>query len=491
MGEIKTREAWLEMKGVRFKYLDEAKKDTVCLGRLKVEAGRTTILMGGSGCGKSTLAMLAAGIYPENGGVLSAGEIRLAGKAVGSLSAPERARHMAVVFQNPDLQFCMDTLRSEMIFCLENLSVPPERMDERLERTADSCGMTDLLDRRLDTLSGGEKQKAALCCALLLKPDGILLDEPFANLDTASAQDMIRLLCKWKESEGTTIAAIDHRLDLWMDLADEIVVLGEGGSVLAEGIRPDQLSAYRELFEQEGLFYPSCRTARLPKKRDGGQALVLEGVGIGNGKRQLLTGVSAVLPQGGMYALLGASGCGKTTLFSAILGQHAFDGEIRLFGKRLSAYRKKERFRVVSAVFQNPANQFVALNVLEEVKKSLSLNGVTKDRTEEEAMDLLDRYGLRKYRHYSPYMLSQGQQRRLAVLAVLAGRQKLLLLDEPTYGQDLRNTQAIMDQLRQLCREGLTVLFATHDTQTALRYSDGIFELQEGRMVTWNESIRQ
>ena len=154
---------------------------------------------------------------------------------------------------------------------------------------------------------------------------------------------------------------------------------------------------------------------------------------------------------------------------------------------------KKKLYREVSAVFQNPGNQFIALNVLDEVFKSLELwnpreNG---EALRSRALEILDRYGLKKYRRYSPYMLSQGQQRRLAVLSVLAGGQRLLLLDEPTYGQDCRSTRAMMEQLRQLCAEGLTVVFSTHDRETACQYSDAVYELQEGGLRPWNGSIRR
>lgn len=479
---------FLEVQDVSFQYLAEAKRPILDHAELSVVRGKTTVLIGGSGCGKSTLAALAAGIYPENGGILHSGTIQILGRPVNELGIPARTRRLSMMFQNPDLQFCMDTPRKELIFCLENLSFDPAKMDETVAAFACEYDIEPLLDRSFYALSGGEKQKIALCCLLLLGSEGIVLDEPFANLDPDSVRQVTDLLRNLRGKRDLTILAIDHRLDHWLDLADEIVVLGIGGRVLARGITAETLPQFRTLFEAEGLFYPEPLPLFTPKRMDATSALRLRDVTLAYGNLALLDGACADLPKGSMTALLGSSGAGKTTLFSAMLGQKKYGGRIELYGSDLARYKARARFQAIGAVFQNPANQFVALNVLDEVKKSVSLwNPKWKpDALESHALALLDRYGLKQYRRYSPYMLSQGQQRRLAVASVLAGGQTVLLLDEPTYGQDRRNTDAIMQHLRQLCEDGLTVLFSTHDLPTAVRYSDQILALREKRLQPWN-----
>lgn len=436
----------VKIENVSFRYFPEGKRNILDCVDLHIPEGGITVLTGASGCGKSTLAALMAGLYPSNGGVLVSGDVKLWGRSVFSMRPQERAGVISMLFQNPDLQFCMSTLRKELHFCLENIRVPGEAIGERSLQAAKALGMEPFLDRTLDTLSGGEKQKAALCCLLALDSKIFLLDEAFANIDTPTAREIIARLRQLADG-GKTVIAIDHRAELWQDAADRILSLGE------ERVVP---RAKKQ----------SCRA--------GEAAVVLRDVTI---RREcaLIEGANAVFPKGCMSVILGETGCGKTTLFQALLKQHPYEGHIEVEGRDLRAIRQKALFRKIGVVFQNPANQFITQNVLQEVQTSLRLW-----KKEDSAEDLLKDYGLWQYRKYSPYMLSQGQQRRLAVLSVLAGGQEILLLDEPTYGQDARGVAVMMEQLRRKLEEGLTVICITHDEELAEAWADKIYRL-EGR----------
>ena len=187
-----------------------------------------------------------------------------------------------------------------------------------------------------------------------------------------------------------------------------------------------------------------------------------------------------------MTAVLGPSGIGKTTTFLSVLKQHPYIGQILLDGQDIAGLRPRELYHKIGIVFQNPANQFITQNVEEEVCVGLRLwePGLSDEVCKARAEELLERYGLKAQRRYSPYMLSQGQQRRLAVLSVLAGGQKLLLLDEPTYGQDARSVSAIMEHLREKVeQDGLTVIFITHDTALAHAWADKVYCLDGGRLT--------
>ena len=488
----------LQMEDVVFRFLEKGKRNILDHVSLRIESGGVMLLMGSSGCGKSTLAAVAAGLYPENGGTLAGGEIRLFGKALSQLNPQQRAAELAVMFQNPDLQFCMDTLRKEMRFCMENLRVAPEAMDARAEQAAARLGVTALLDQRLDTLSGGEKQKAALACLYVMESRCLLLDECFANIDRSAALELLALI-RQMNRDGRTVIAIDHRADLWLDIADEIIVLGEGGKVLARGITRDNLREYRPLFEQQGLFFPGAVTRRAGCRPLGKALLRFEDLSVPRGaagkKRPrrkepapplLLDRANASFPRAGMTAVLGPSGSGKTTCFLAALKQHPYTGRIVFDGHDLQALKPRELYRQVGIVFQNPANQFITQNVLEEIIASLRVwdSRAGEEERRQRAAALLESFGLGRYPRYSPYMLSQGQQRRLAVLSVLAGGQKLLLLDEPTYGQDDRSTASIMTLLRRkIDDEGLTVIFITHDRQLAAAWADKVYELTDRQLV--------
>ena len=200
----------------------------------------------------------------------------------------------------------------------------------------------------------------------------------------------------------------------------------------------------------------------------------------------LLSGASAAFPAGGITAILGKSGVGKTTLFEAMLGLRQYEGNILFRGKEVRAYKKKELFTNAGIVFQNPMNQFVTQGVLDEILFSLKRTGkkASPRQLEENALSLLEQFQLKNARNRSPFMLSQGQQRRLAVLSMLAGGQQVLLLDEPTYGQDDRSCEAIMDLLEELVRkQNLTVILSTHDEEIAFRRAHQIYRLENGKLT--------
>ena len=309
------------------------------------------------------------------------------------------------------------------------------------------------------------------------------------------------MLGRANREDGLTVIAIDHQLDDWLPILDEVIVLGEGGKVLQRGITRGNLPQQYQLFVDQGITFPKKRRRKRPEVPENEAAIRLEGFSVQRGasrKRKargtepdfLLEGVSASFPRGQITAILGPSGIGKTTLFLALLGQIPYGGDIFLCGegqdRELRRIRQKDLFREIGIVFQNPGNQFISQNVLEEVEKSIRQwePQASPESVKERALAQLDTYGLRPFQRYSPYMLSQGQQRRLAVLAVLTGGQKILLLDEPTYGQDYRSSEAILEQLsRKADEEGLTVLLTTHDRKLAGSYADKIYEVKGRALV--------
>ncbi len=485
----------LEARNLRFRYLEQNKKNVLENISARFEKGKITVLMGGSGCGKSTLAALLAGLYPENGGIITDGERFLLGKPIEDYSVSERACSLSMMFQNADLQFCMDTPRKEMLFCLGNISCPPEQMKNRIDTAAEKLCITALLDRPLHSLSGGEKQKIALCCIFLLGSEVILLDEPFANIDEKWAKEIAEMLKEMNREKETTVIVIDHSLDHWLDCAHEIQVMKKtDGSILR--IPRAELKNHRELFREEGLRWPFEEAAReLCNESGESPVITLDNVSYCIEKKRkkeselLLKDAKAVFYKNKMTAIVGPSGCGKTTLFRVLLGQNKYNGSIKINGKELKDLRSRELFQRVGIVFQNPSNQFLTQNVLEEVECGLAGRIVKKNEfagteTEQKAIELLKEFGLDKFRKYSPYMLSQGQQRRLAVLSVLAGQQKILLLDEPTYGQDDAMTQEIMKLLRRKTdTDDLTVIFSTHDKRLVKQWADHCYEFTEGGLV--------
>ena len=312
---------------------------------------------------------------------------------------------------------------------------------------------------------------------------------------------LLRRLCR---EQGKTIVAIDHMADHWMGTADHFLLLGEGGKVLCQANTAAEVEQAKEQFRQQGVAYPGIwkETHIPPLEHDSkGNCISLQGLTMPKvpqkrkkrrtqptvlGEQTLLDAGEAVFPAGRITAILGHSGCGKTSLLMTLLGQRNYLGKIEIETKQgrrdLRDMRPAEHFGTIGIAFQNPENQFVTQNVAEEVVDGLRSRYPKKTPEELKtlALEPLDSCGLRKYQKYSPYMLSQGQQRRLAVLAVLAGGQQVLLLDEPTYGQDYRSARALMDQVReQVERDGLTVLMTTHDRGLAEAYADVRYQMHD------------
>ena len=312
----------------------------------------------------------------------------------------------------------------------------------------------------------------------------LILDEPFANLDPDSLEEIIGLLKKLQREKNLTILAIDHQWQRWEGFADRIVRLNGNGSV--DVIREPRhgdfipesekiLPALPHLSLKKPIYLLKEVTLFAEAEKKSSEASV-----------PLLCGAEASFPDGSITAILGKSGAGKTTLFEAMLGLRPYEGSILFQGREVKDYKKKELYTQTGIVFQNPMNQFVTQGVLDEILFSLKRTGrkTPQAQLEENALSLLEQFGLKGVRNRSPFMLSQGQQRRLAVLSMLCNEQKVLLLDEPTYGQDDRSSEAIMELLFQLvCGKNLTVILSTHDEELAFRWAHQVYRLQDGKLL--------
>ena len=435
-----------------------------------------TILTGVSGCGKSTLLYTAAGLYPKYTGKLTKGSVSVEGKDPSALPPPERCTLLGMMFQNPDLQFSMDTVRNEVLFSLENICTPPEAMEEKLHDALSFCGIEDLEERTLISLSGGEKQKTALACLVALSPEWLLLDEPFANIDDASALSIASSLKRLHEERGMGIIAVDHRLDNWLGIADSIRVM-EGGMILPDAIRTDSLESSK--LEEMGIIVPGASySPAIPDAHPGDIVLELRNLSVKQGKREILHDVNMSFRRGCIYALLGESGAGKSTLFGALSGIFPYEGEALLEGRSIKYLRKKDIGKM-GFITQNPQDQFIGGTVKGEILASLRHERDAEKRCEE----ILRSIKLWRYRDVSPYILSQGQQRRLGTAAMIAYDCHCLISDEPTYAQDRRNTIAIMDALCKEARErNMALIFSTHDRQLAKDYADKILCIKDGTL---------
>ncbi len=477
----------IEIRQLSFSYFAEGRPILASLSGT-FQRDKVTVLTGPSGCGKSTLLYLIAGLYPKNAGILKEGSVKVEDVffAGGEGAVPDASKRSALVgmmFQNPDLQFCMDTVRNELIFCLENRQEDPDKIPERIRDSLAFCGLENYEDRLLTTLSGGEKQMVALACVYAMRPSWLLLDEPFANIDEASAEAIRERLRILNRKEGVGILAVEHRLDHFATLADEIVLLSDGQlKDPLDGRSPDAERLRKAGVTVPGEAYPK---PSFPPRKDGEVVLSLSGLSLAFEKTKILQDITAQFRRGSVYAILGASGSGKSSLFGALFGLYPYTGEVRFNGLELKKNRKKLAGRI-GFVTQSPQDQFIGGTVKDEVSAAFRKDADAERKCE----DLLRGVQLWKYRDVSPYTLSQGQQRRLGVTALLAYPCEVLICDEPTYAQDRKNTIAIMESLCGKAREhGLALIFSTHDKEAAKAYADEILLLEKGSLRAYDQSV--
>ncbi|MER2063028.1 MAG: ABC transporter ATP-binding protein [Alkalibacterium sp.] len=457
-----------------------------------VAAGEIVLICGMSGSGKSTLTNIINGYFPEYGGKQTVKSIRINREEVKHQSVVERSASVRTIFQNARLSFSMKTLREEMIFVLENARVAVSEMDAIVSEKARHFGLEYLLDRSLDDLSGGELQRAAFVCADLVDVPLYIMDEPFANVDEETLQDYIGYM-KASVKKGKSILIIDHHVDRW-SWVDRWLMLDSNQKLHDLSLKESD-SVHRDFLKKEGILTDALSVEKR-KSENADILLELDKVSIYHEKtvrkslfrkethtNTLLENADLKLSKGSLTALVGPSGIGKTSLFRAILNVSPYKGDIRLNGESVKALEPKALYSKIGLVFQDPSLQFVKTKVLDEMALSLTAwNTLEEEKAASEAREILSRHHFDDQIDKSPWVMSQGQQRRLAVLCMTVGGQQLLLVDEPTYGQDARNSRKIMDKLDDLCQKGMTCLFTSHDRELVDAYADQVYEIRERKV---------
>lgn len=496
---------------------------------LRLRAGETVLLLGASGCGKSTLALTFNGLIPHEIGTILQGGVRVNGLDTQETDVAQLAQQVGIVFQDPEAQFATLTVEDEIAFGLENLCVPPIEMDERIERALDAVRLPTHRQRRVEQLSGGEKQRIALASLLAMEPSILVFDEPTANLDPVGTQDVFALLRQIKEQSKHTIILIEHKLDDLMDLVDRVIVLGRAGAVIADGSprdvfydsiaalqehgvwipqfallahrlraqdiplpsRPLTLSETEQALQQVGIEGASPATEPeaedtwdQPRDEQKPPAIEIRDLSYRNGKRLILDHISLNVPQGDFLALVGANGAGKTTLAHHMMDiQHPPAGKVLLHGKDITKFSARDLVHEVGYVFQNPEHQFITDTVSDEISYSMRVMGLAQQEIEERTAALLARFGLTRLAPANPFTLSHGEKRRLSVATVLAAGQRTIILDEPTFGQDQRNAEALLHLLASLHAEGHTIVVITHDMALVAQYARHVAVMNGGKLL--------
>lgn len=507
------KEAMIELKDFSFQYKAQSEPTLKNLN-LTIYKGEKVLIVGPSGSGKSTIGQCLNGIIPNIYKGTSSGQFLIQGKEAFNLSIYEKSHLVSTVLQDTDGQFIGLSVAEDLAFALENDMVELETMKERVQSWAERLDLMKLLDHRPQDLSGGQKQRVSLAGVLIDESPILLFDEPLANLDPKSGQDIIDLIDQIHEEQGTTTIIIEHRLeDVLYRPVDRVILINQG-QVLFNG-RPDDLLRTTLLAEngiREPLYLTTLRQlgqdidqlehldrledieltgvnrsipeATFTKTGEAEELLKLEQISFAYQENHpILKNISLSIPKGQRLAIVGKNGAGKSTLAKAICGFITTEGQYTSRGEDIKQESVKERAERVGYVLQNP-NQMISTNMIfDEVALGLRLRGVAEEDIKERVYQALKTCGLYEFRKWPISALSYGQKKRVTIASILVLGPEILVLDEPTAGQDQRNYTDIMEFLDSLQEKGHTIVMITHDMQLMLDYSDRALVVSDGQIL--------
>ncbi len=510
----------ISFKNFSFQYRAQ-KKPTLQDINLDIYPGERVLIAGPSGSGKSTLAACINGLNPFSNPGECSGTLTVDGVDAPHSSIFELAGHVGTVLQDPDGQFIGLTVGEDIAFSLENNCTPQPEMKEIVQHAAELVGIENHLGFAPHELSGGQKQRVSLAGVMVDDVKILLFDEPLANLDPATGKQAIELIDTIQQKTDTTVLIIEHRLEdvLWRNV-DRIVLVNEG-RILAD-LRPDELLSGSLLAEngiREPLYVTAMRyagiavtpekhpahihsvvldeadTARLhswfqaeplPAPKPAPEPLLeVKNLCFGYSKGQhTLQNVSFSIGKGEMVSIVGRNGAGKSTLSKLICGFETQDsGEIYLNGKDLKDENIRRRAKHIGYVMQNPNQMISKTMIYDEVAMALQGSGMTEEQIREKVEDTLKVCGLYPFRNWPVSALSFGQKKRVTIASVLVQDPELILLDEPTAGQDFRHYTDIMEFLQGLNARGVTVVMITHDMHLMLEYTPRALVFCEGQLI--------
>ena len=514
------RKPIISFRNFSFQYRAQ-KRPTLTDIDLEIYPGERVLIAGPSGSGKSTLAGCINGLNPFSNPGKCTGTLTVDGVDAPHSSIFELSAHVGTVLQDPDGQFIGLTVGEDIAFALENSCTPQDEMHAITRHAAELVGIENHLGYAPHELSGGQKQRVSLAGVMVDQVKILLFDEPLANLDPATGKQAIELIDEIQKKTDTTVLIIEHRLEdvLWRNV-DRIVLVNDG-TILAD-LRPDELLSGSLLAEngiREPLYVTALRYAGVDitpdkhpahvdslvlddtdtqKLRDWFTArprpaaqpereplLEVKGLCFGYQKgQQTLRDVSFSIGKGEMVSIVGRNGAGKSTLSKLICGFETPDaGEIFLNGKSLAEENIRRRARHIGYVMQNPNQMISKTMIYDEVALGLQRSGLTEEQIREKVEATLRVCGLYPFRNWPISALSFGQKKRVTIASVLVLDPELILLDEPTAGQDFRHYTDIMEFLRGLNARGVTVVMITHDMHLMLEYTRRALVFCDGRLI--------
>lgn len=510
----------IEFKDFSFKYRSQV-EPTLKNINLEIYPGEKVLIVGPSGSGKSTLAHCMNGLVPFSYKGDITGEYRIKGQDPGKLGIFGLSKMVGTVLQDTDGQFIGLTVAEDIAFVLENDKIVQDEMKKRVNAVAQVVDVENLLTHAPRELSGGQKQRVSMAGVMIDDVDILLFDEPLANLDPATGKRAIDLIDRIQKEKKVTIVIIEHRLEdvLYRDV-DRIIVVGEGQIVADTTL--DELLAMNVL-EQQGIREPLYLTAlkhagckivqesgpqhiesmnltsyqenvkkwfqsvQIPQKKNENQTILeVKDLEFSYTPGQpVLSDINFQIKKGEMLSIVGKNGAGKSTLSNLICGfLQPEKGQILLHGEDMRELSIKERGEKIGLVMQNPNQMISKPMIYDEVALGLQVRGVASDEIKQRVYDTLKICGLYPYRNWPVSALSFGQKKRVSIASILVLDPQILILDEPTAGQDYRHYTEIMEFLKKINEEqGVTIIMITHDMHLMLEYTDRAIVIADGRMI--------
>lgn len=512
----------IEFKDFSFQYRVQA-EHTVKNINLSIYEGEKVLIVGPSGSGKSTLAHCINGLVPFFYDGIVTGQLNINGNDATKMNIFELSKIVGTVLQDPDSQFIGLTVGEDIAFKLENYCISQDEMIDRVDKSAELVDIKKELYSSPYKLSGGQKQRVTLAGVTVDDVKILLFDEPLASLDPATGESAIELIDKMQKQNNKTAIIIEHRLEdvLHCDV-DRVIVMDKGeiiaDTTIDEIIRKDILRkvGIREPLYLTALRYADCEindTLKLKNietlelgeykeklkdwyenievyESDENQNPILELDNINfsyNNEKQILKNVSFKINKGDMAAIVGRNGAGKSTISKLVCGFYKpTSGRILFDGKDMVDYTIKERSEKIGFVMQNPNQMISKTMVYDEVAFGLKIRGLSDSEIKERVYETLKICGLYGYRNWPISALSFGQKKRVTIASILVLNPDMIILDEPTAGQDFKHYTEIMEFLVDLNKKGVTILMVTHDMHLMLEYTNKVIVLSEGEKIADN-----
>lgn len=513
---------FIEFKDFSFQY-DAQSEPTLKNINLSIEKGQKVLIMGPSGSGKSTLAQCLNGIIPNSFNGQKTGSLTIDGKEVFELSVYEKSHLVSTVLQDPDGQFIGLTVAEDLAFSLENDCVPQTQMKEKVQSWAEKLDLISFLDHRPQDLSGGQKQRVSLAGVLIDESPILLFDEPLANLDPKSGQDTIALIDNIHKNEGVTTLIIEHRLeDVLYRSVDKIVLINDG--ILVFDGSPDELLK-TNLLQEHGIREPlyisvlkglgtnleqvshlshlenlSLDSLHFNYKLDEKTMVKKEEcvrVSHLNFEYQvgkpILKDISLTINHGERLAIVGKNGAGKSTFAKALCRIVEAEGDIFYNRELINQDTIKERAQRIGYVLQNPNQMISQAMIYDEIALGLRYQGLAESEIQEKVEKAMAVCGLSPFKKWPISALSFGQKKRVTIASILVLEPQVIVLDEPTAGQDEKNYTEMMKFLDHLNQLGHTIVMVTHDMQLLLEYTDRVIVISDGQVIedTLSENLFQ